>query len=179
MGHVFGVYEKFNPSIAAFPAWCDTVLRNLCVSLIRKEAVRYKLADNVRESLSLGAHAREAEDPTQVAIAEQEARAANAAPGPNVDIVALLEKLPSPQDRLLIAAYQGVLSACEAEVVERWCQESNWDHAAALLALEQLPRQQRKQAVAQIVGARVDWVRQRIFRAVQRLKTDGNGGERA
>jgi RNA polymerase sigma factor (sigma-70 family) len=179
VGHIFRVYDKFNPAIANFSAWGDTVLRNLCVTLIRKEAARRRLADNVRQSLSSDGHVPQPGGPVRLPESEQAERAANEASVPRIDIVALLKRLPSPQDRLLLGAYQGVLSTCEAEAVNRWCRDANWDHAAALTALEELPRQQRKQAIAHIVGAKVDWVRQRIFRAVQRLKNDGTAGERA
>jgi len=179
VGHIFAVYGKFNAAIASFPAWCDTVLRNLCVTLIRKEAARYRLADNVRDSLSLEGQASQRGGPAQLSESGHADLAANEASASNVDIMALLEKLPSPQDRLLLGAYQGVLCKCNPEAVDRWCRDAGWDHAIVLRALEQLPRQQRKRAIAQIVGAKVDWVRQHIFRAVQRLKNDVNGGENA
>lgn len=179
VGHMFSVYEKFNPAIASFSAWADRVLRNLCISLIRREAVRRKLTDSFREFLSQKGQASQPVGPAELSESGSADQASHESLLSNGDIEALLEKLPSAQDRLLLGAYQGILSVCDAEAVDRWCRDSGLDHAGPLRALEQLPRQQRKQALAHIFGATVDWVRQRIFRAVQRLKTDGQGGDQA
>jgi len=179
VSHVYAVYEKFDPGIASFRTWCGTVLRNHCVNLIRSEARGRKALDKLRDC----AVEREAErldaPPPPSPAEERETQAEQAAAqrgGSAVGLVERLEKLASAQDRILVAAYYGVLSACGAETVDRWCREAGWAHAESLRALEQVPRTKRKRAIAGIVGSSADWVRQHIFRAIGRLKDGEVGG---
>jgi RNA polymerase sigma factor (sigma-70 family) len=169
VGHVFEVIDRFDAERASFGTWCQTVLRNHCVTLIRREAGRRKLIENVGNAAAIEAERRLGEGPPPSPLEERENRP------PQIDVAKLLEERLQPLDRLLFATYAEVLSACAAETVERWCREAGCEQAA-LRAIEALPRSQRKNRLAAALGENIDWVRQRIYRAVQRLKAGGIGG---
>jgi RNA polymerase sigma factor (sigma-70 family) len=172
--HVFEHIEQYDPMKSAFRTWCRTVLRNHCVSLIRREATRVKgakrHADRVRQ-----AHEQRLLDeppPTPLESAEDEAAQARRRP---IDIAASLERYLQPVDRILLAVYAELSAACGPATLARWCEEAGGVDPAALGPIEALGKSKRKQALAGLLGEKVDWVRQRIFRAIRRLRDRGIG----
>jgi len=170
VGHVFGVIDTFDPRLASFSTWCFTVLRNRCVTLIRQEAARRNLGKKLGQRKALDAERHQSEGAGMSPLEAVEDAAEREARRPRFDIVQVLERHLKPNDRMLVAAYAGLLAACCPEVVDRWCREAKWNHAVAFQATANLPQRQRKEALAGIVGEKVDWVRQRIFRALRRLQ---------
>lgn len=175
VGHVFAVIHTYDHTKAKFSTWCGTVIRNQCVTLIRQEAKRKKIIKKARGVAEVDEERQLRAGPATSAMEEREegARATTAA---GFQFVPLLDEHLRPLDRLMLAAYLGTLSTVGAEVVARWCREAGHEGAASLAGVEQLPTSQRKAAIAGVLGESLGWVRQRIFRAVQRLKERGFGG---
>lgn len=163
VGHVFTVYHKFDPAIASFGTWCHTVLRNKCVSLIRKDAGRRRAMGGLHDEASIAEERQRREGPVSSADEPLVER-------PLPFLLARFEMYLVPLDRLLLGAYQGLLSRFGVEVVHRWCRADKRDGDAAFLEIETMPQNKRKQALAQLFGETSDWVRQRIFRAVEKLR---------
>lgn len=176
LGHVFAVMHTYDPTKARFSTWCYTVVRNQCVTLIREEARRTKLYKKARGRAEVDEERQLKAGPAASPLEEREQDERNAA-GKGFDFVPLLDRHLQPIDRLMLAAYLGVLSTVGDDVVVRWCREAGRDDAARLTVVEQLPKSQRKHAIAHALGEGLGWVRQRIFRAVQRLKDRGFGGQ--
>lgn len=170
VGHVFSVYHKFDPQVASFTTWCFTVLRNHCVTLIREEAQRWKYLEHARDSAEIEDEHRHREKPAPSPAEEREERV------PRTDLVALLDRHLEPLDRLLLAAYEGLLQRFGTEVADRWCREADRADAAAWRAIESLPQKQRKRAEAKLLGEEIDCVRTRLWRAMQKLKAAMAGG---
>lgn len=168
--HLWRKIHLFDPTQATFRTWATAVLHNLCVSMIRKEATRRNLINKARTEAQIEQERQLREGPAPSGPEQEEARR------PRFDIVETLDRLRHPIDRILLGAYAGVISSCRPDVVERWCREAGFEHAAALHGIEALPRARRKRALATLVGQTSDWVRQRIFRATQVLKDEGFGG---
>lgn len=164
VGHVFSVYHKFDPQVASFSTWCFTVLRNHCVTLIREEARKSKHLKRARDAAKVEDERRHQEKPAPSPAEEQEDRV------PRVDLVALFDRHLDPLDRLLVAAYEGLLKRFGSVIADRWCREAGRGDAAAWLAIESLPQTQRKRAEAALIGENIDWLRTRIWRAMQTLK---------
>jgi len=168
VGHIFDKRTSFDDTVARFSTWCWTVLANLCVSMIAKEAVARRRRDRHRndeeyrqqQMLRQGRSASSSEDGAD----EEEQRE------PRPDLFSLLEDRLKPQDRLLVATYSGVLDACGRDVVERWCREAECEQAHELYRIAGLPTAQRKQAIAIALHRKLDWVRTRIYRALEALK---------
>jgi RNA polymerase sigma factor (sigma-70 family) len=175
VGHVFAVMHTYDPTVAKFSTWCYTVLRNQCVTLIRQEAKRRKIIKKARGVAEVDEERQLRSGPAASAmeVREEGVRASTAT---GFQFVPLLDAHLKPIDRLMLAAYLGALSTVGDEVVARWCREAAHEGAASLAGVEQLPTTQRKEAIAAVLGESLGWVRQRIFRAVQRLKERGFGG---
>lgn len=161
--HISDAIKSFDPDKARFSTWCKTVLRNLCVSQIRKEAVRRTRQAKYGESVARGLAAQWRGGPEE--IAEK----------PRFDLVEVLERHLLPTDRLLLATYAGVLADCGAEAVEGWCREAECADLEALRTVDALPKVNRKQALALVFGQKLSWVAQRIFRSIQAIKRGGIG----
>lgn len=176
------VYERiaqFDRNVSAFSTWCRTVLKNRCVSLIRSEAVRRKRVQGHADAVSQEHEQRLDDDPppTPLEIAEDDAAKAHR---PRLDVVDVLERhLVQPIDRILIVVYAELCEACGDKTLTRWCDEAGGVDAAALRSIESLQQRSRKRALATLLGEKVDWVRQRIFRAGRLLKQSGVGGSEA
>jgi RNA polymerase sigma factor (sigma-70 family) len=175
VGHVFSVIHTYDPTLAKFSTWCYTVVRNQCVTLIRQEAKRNKIVKKARGVAEVDEERQLRSAPTASAMEESEEEA-RASAGTGFQFAPLLDEHLKPIDRLMLAAYLGVLSTLGDDVVARWCREAGHEGAASLAGVEQLPTSQRKEAIAAVLGESLGWVRQRIFRAVQRLKDRGFGG---
>jgi RNA polymerase sigma factor (sigma-70 family) len=176
VGHVFSVIHTFDPSVAKFSTWCYAVVRNHCVTLIRQEARRRGIAEKARDAAKIDEERQLLEGPAP-SPAEEREEAELRAGRPRFDLVPLLDAHLQPIDRLLLAGYVGLLSAVDGDVVDRWCRDAERPDAAGLTEIEGVPKSQRKQAMARILGEKLGWVRQRIFRAVQRLKQQGLEGQ--
>ncbi|MFM8498124.1 MAG: sigma-70 family RNA polymerase sigma factor [Planctomycetia bacterium] len=176
--HVYERIQHFDPARATFATWCRTVLSNHCVSLIRREAAHAKRMQRHADHVAHEHEQRLHDDPPPTPLEAQETRAEQAR-RPRFDIVEALEKHLQPIDRILIVVYAELCSQCNAETLARWCVDAGGVDAAALPAVEALPKMKRKQALAALLGQKIDWVRQRIFRASKRLKEHGVGGAEA
>lgn len=166
-GHIAEVIGQFNSAKGSFSTWCWTVLGNLCVTMIRKEARERERFDGYRGEMLHTGRRRMAGQESQ--SGEEELPDDERQPLP--DLVPLLEQKLKPIDRLIVAAYHGVLNACGDDIVDRWCAEAKTDKAIDLRAAAVVPRQNRSQAVADALGRKLDYVRTRLFRAMQTLKS--------
>lgn len=175
VAHVYQRITHFDPTRATFSTWCQTVLRNHCVSLIRGEASRTNRGKKHAESVAHEHQQRLAGAPPPTPLETDEDQAA-AARRPQVNVPEVLERHLQPIDRILLVVYAELSPACGEETLARWCTEAGGVDSAALRAIETLPKARRKQALAGMLGESVGWVRQRIFRATQRLKDRGLRG---
>ena len=173
--HVYERIAHFDPQQSAFRTWCRTVLRNHCVSLIRSEASKTKRTQRHADHVARDHERRLLDEPPPTPLEAAEDAAAKTR-HPPIEVAATLERHLKPVDRILIAVYAELCSACAAATFARWCDEAGGLDAAALRAIEGLATSRRKAALADLLGERVDWVRQRIFRAVRRLRDCGIGG---
>lgn len=169
--HIYDKRDKFDPARASFNTWCWTVLANLCVDLIAREAAerrrraRYRSAEEYRQEQQLR--------PTRPKSTGDEDDETEDQRRPRPDLLPLLEARLTPMDRLLVATYAGVLGGFDRDVVDRWCREAACDHAADLLRVATIPQRERMRAVAETLGRKLDWVRTRMYRAFRDLR----GGE--
>lgn len=175
VSHVYERYDHFDPQKSAFSTWCRTVLKNHCISLIRSEAARTKRTKRHADHVARAQEQRLLDEPppTPLEVAEEEAAKARRRP---LDVSATLERHLQPVDRVLLVVYAELSTACGSATLARWCEEAGGVDATALTAIEALAKPKRKQALALLLGETVDWVRQRMFRAVQRLKDRGIEG---
>lgn len=179
VAHVYERISHFDHSLGGFPTWCRTVLKNHCISLIRCEAVRRKRVQGHADDVAHEHEQRLHDTPPPTPLEIHEAAAAEAH-RPRLDVVDVLERhLVQPIDRILIVVYAELCAACGDETLARWCRDAGDVDAIALRAIEALPQRSRKQALAKLLGEKVDWVRQRMFRAGKLLKQHGVGGAEA
>lgn len=170
--HVFDKRDAFDGALGAIEPWCWRVLANLCVSLIRNEAAenrrraRYRSAEEYRQAGQLRPRRASPTDGSPDDFEERQR--------PRPDLVAFLERLPQPMDRLLLATYAGVLDDCGHAVVNRWCHEAKCDRASDLLGIATMPKRERKRALAETLDRQHDWVRTRIYRALRMLQDGGD-----
>jgi len=172
--HVYERIAHFDPTRGAFSTWCQTILRNHCVSLIRGEASRINRGRRHAEDVAHKHEQRLAEAPPPTPLEVDEDRAA-ADRRPKIDVVATLERHLQPIDRVLLVVYAELCSTCGDATLGKWCIAAGGIDRAGLLTIEKLPKARRKQALATLCGESVGWVRQRIFRAARRLKERGVG----
>lgn len=194
VSHVFLKSKLFSPAQGKFAAWCQQVLGNLCVDLIRKEAAARRRFDRYRADVERDQQAAEqaarnpAADPIDTVssedardggkVAEEATDAATCGADPDnqgirADLMGLLEQHLEPVDRLLLVTYLGLFDACQSAVVDRWCREACLDHAADFRRVSTLPKRSRKREIATALRKELDWVRTRIYRALVLLKKMG------
>jgi DNA-directed RNA polymerase specialized sigma24 family protein len=166
--HLLKVIDQFNPKVASFSSWCKTVLGNFCVTLIRKEATARKRFGLYRDEF-LHTHATEMRGQGWRAPPDEDEHDDAAAPPPRIDLVPVLEARLAAIDRLLVATYFGVLDFCGPAVVDRWCRDATCDKADELRRVAALPKRERQRATAEALGRKHDWVRTRIYRAMQQI----------
>jgi len=169
VAHVYERITHFDPQQSAFRTWCWTVLKNHCISLIRREAVQRKRMQGHVDYVAHEHAKRLLDDPSFSPLEAQE-YLADEARRPRLDIVRVLEENLQPIDRILLVGYAGLCAACGDSTLARWCVEAGDVDAAALTAIEALAKTKRKKALAGLLGEKVDWVRQRIYRATVLLK---------
>jgi len=173
VGHIYENRDKFDATRASFSTWCWTVLANLCVSLIRSEDVehrRWKKYARDEEYRQQG-QGRPGSAPSPVGSHDEPEEPRR----PRADLLPLLEARLNPMDRLLVATYAGVLGGFGGDVVDRWCREAACDHATELLRVATIPQRERKRAIAEALGRRLDWVRTRLYRALGELRGEEDG----
>jgi RNA polymerase sigma factor (sigma-70 family) len=163
-GHVFAVLHAFDRQRGAFSTWCYTVLHNHCVSLIRAESQERKYLEHARDAARVEDERRRLEKPAPSAIEEREQRM------PRAQLVAAFDRHLEPLDRLLVAAYEGLLQRFGTDVCDSWCRAAGRSDSAAWHDIEAKPQGQRKKALAALLGESLAWVRTRIWRAMQALK---------
>lgn len=173
--HVFDRICRFDKTRASFPTWCTAILKNHCISLIRREASQAKRAKGHADIVAREHQRRLQDDPPPTPL-ESDEDGASGALRPRLDVVETLERHLQPIDRILIAVYADLCATCGAETLARWCLDAGGVEATALAPIEALPKTKRKQALAALLGEKNDWVRQRMFRAGRRLKERGLGG---
>lgn len=173
--HVFERIEHYDRTKSGFGTWCRTVLKNHCISLIRSEAAQTKRVKRHADHVARTHEQRLLDDPppTPLESAEDEATKGRQ---PALDVAATLERHLQPVDRILLAVYAELCAACGPATLARWCEEAGSVDPAALPGIEALAKSKRRQALAGLLGEKVDWVRQRMFRAVRRLRDLGIGG---
>lgn len=173
--HVYERIAHFDPAQSAFRTWCRVVLKNHCISLIRSEASRTRRVKEHADHVARIHEQRLLDEPhpTPLETAEDEAERSRRRP---IDVATTLEQHLQPVDRILLAVYAELCAACGAATLARWCEEAGGVDAAALPAIEALAKSKRRKALAGLLGEKVDWVRQRMFRAVCRLRDRGIGG---
>lgn len=175
VAHIWMKIDAYDSAKGSFEQWTYVVLRNHCVSMIREEAKRWKIAKGVRANAEREQDERLRAEPVvaEVMAVEEEARR------PQIDVVEKLGRLPHAIDRILLATYSGLLENCGRDVIVRWCREAGIENVAAIHEIGAMPQAKRKKALATFTGHTNDWVRQRIFRAVQSLRGDDPAGGRA
>lgn len=179
VSHVYEASAEFDPCQGRFVAWCQRVLRNRCVDLIRKEAAQRRRFDRYRTDAEREfADALRAERQTvPVASGASDGTLATDPGRLRADLVNLLERHLEPLDRLLLTTYLAALDTCGDDVVDRWCREAGLDHTDDVRMIATLPQKNRKKELAKAIGRELDWVRTRIYRAVEKLKAAGLPGE--
>ena len=183
-GHVFEASISFSPNQGRFAAWCQRVLNNLCVDLIRREAASRRRFDRYRDDMehlqgtaertSGNRTSAEEDDETDeqplLPMSPEQLRA---------DLVDLFERRLAPDRRLLVIAYLGGIDACGEGVVARWCREAGFTQPVDFRTIASLPKTKRKKALANALGLKLDTVRTQIYRALQSLGGDGVEGGRS
>lgn len=155
-------WDNFDPEKGEFGAWCTRVLSNHRVSVIRKHARWNNMADDIGVDLE----ADRREDHVE-GIARREL--ANNA-------VDALEHHVKGFDRLLVAIDCQLLCRLTTERAARWLRDAEtlppefrWRD------IEAIPNPaERRRALAAALGHDGNWLRQRINRALRRIRRDGN-----
>ena len=166
------VYEKsglYNSAFATLNAWCQTVLSNKCVDLIKKEAADRRLIDGVGEELR-----RKTDDP-EPSDDEPEP--------PEVDWVNYYRTRRSSIDRVLLILDFEHCSQFPADTIAGWIQEAGLPKEFPLKNLEAVPERSRNEAIArdllkvkgcavtkEAVTPKTAWIRQRLRRAKKDLE---------
>ena len=150
----------FDGSRGSLGAWCATVLRNRGVDLIR----RHSAASAAREKYD------------QDTRAEQESRIRRArrddepdAP-PAIDVIAVLERHVDADNRIFVAIDCRLLGEFDPQQVAGWIAEAGLPEGFPWREIEAIEKKaERRKALAAAIGENDGWLRQRIFRALERL----------
>lgn len=173
------VYNKsgyYNPSKASFGAWCQTVLGNKCVDLIRKEATRSGAIAELVE--------RENDDLHETNRPDDEIEI------PEVDWFDLYQRKLRPIDRILMSLDLEQCSRCPEGTMASWLQDANLPGDFPVMELEKVPERDRNRAIAGVllqaagseptakaVKTKMDAIRTRLFRAKVIIQNHLQGGD--
>lgn len=166
------VYEKsghYNPAAGKFEAWCQTLLSNKCVDLIRKDATGRRIVAAAGEMLS--EKLRDSQRP----VDEIEA--------PDVDWFSLYEEHLRPIDRILMVLDLEQVSRCPPATTVSWIRQAKLPHEFPMNEFEAMPKRDRNRAVARAllqaggceltdnaVTEKMNWIRTRVSRAKTTLR---------
>lgn len=153
------VWDRFDPQMGEFGGWCWQVLRNHGVSVIRTNGrpPGNNMFDG--DGGDLEADPRENHEDR---IATQEL--ANNA-------VDALERCVSGLDRVLVAIDSQLLGRLTPERADRWVNEANLPAEFSWRDIEAIPdKAERRRTLAAALDRDVNWVRQRINRALGRIR---------
>jgi hypothetical protein len=174
------VYEKsgyFDPSKGAFGAWCQRLLENKCVDLIRREAGDGEGIERLTSQLEDGAwnswtHEEKEEEPL-----------------PSIDWPAVVARAKlNPMDCLLFVLDVELWARFSPDVITGWITAAGLPKNFPLRQLQETAERARNQALAialleaagvePTTGAikkKQNWIRTRLFRIKNRLGPDIRG----
>lgn len=176
--HVWQKSDLFDPARGSFGAWCQTVLANKCIDLIRKEAGEIDVIEAVTAQVE--ARVRESFRPDE-----------DDEPLPTIDWSDVFDKAkPKPIDRILFVLDLEICDRFPSGTVARWLLEAGLPTAFPIQEIRGKPTHLRNKAIAvallaaegvepgeREVKRKQDWIRTRLFRVNTRIAPYLQGGQ--